>query len=51
MKKYEEQATKLLAELKEYFGLISDEAIIESIRKELLIASLNGALDNLKEDK
>jgi len=49
MKKYQKQATKLFEEITEYIGTLSTKEMVELIRKELLIAYLNGALEKLKE--
>ena len=50
-KKYQVQATKLLKEIKEYRGAVKDQGLVELIRKELVIASLDGALEHLRGNK
>ena len=50
-KKYQVEATKLLKDIKEYQIAVKDEGLIEMIRKELVIASLDGELKSLRENK
>ena len=50
-KKYQVEATKLLKDIKEYQIAVKDEGLTELIRKELVLASLDGELKSLRENK
>jgi len=50
-KKYQVKATRLLKEIKTYLGSVKDSDIVELIRKDLIVASLEGKLESLKENK
>ncbi len=50
-RRYQKKATKLLEDMKTFLGVISDEKLVEFIRKELEITSLRGELESLEENK
>ena len=51
MKKYEKESVELLKSIETYRTALSKEELVELIRKTLMIASLDGALESLKEAK
>ena len=48
---YRKQATELLQRIRRFEGVVTEDQLVELIRKELIMAGLDGALEGLKGNK